>query len=143
MNLKSEIAKRIGVAIILSSFWSFYDTLLLKTLVILVIVILILSCIVLKFRRRLSYSWWKKLVEASEFEVTFAALGLALVVSGIRLLTSETTWWGIAYVLAGGFFIGAGIGDNIALSTMSKKTKIITAIVFICLFLLLGLLNLI
>lgn len=95
------------------------------------------------FGSRLSHPRWKKLKEAANFEVTFAALSLAMITSGVRLVTNELIWWGVIYIVAGAFFIGAGIGDNIALSTMGKKPKIITAIVFSCFFILVGLLNLI
>ncbi|MCJ7426115.1 MAG: hypothetical protein MUO17_03140 [Dehalococcoidales bacterium] len=142
MNLKSEIAKRIGVAIILSSFWPLYNVVL-RILLVILIAALIGSCIILWFGSRLSHPRWKKLKEAANFEVTFAALSLAMITSGVRLVTNELIWWGVIYIVAGAFFIGAGIGDNIALSTMGKKPKIITAIVFSCFFILVGLLNLI
>lgn len=120
MNLKAEIAKRVGVAITLLSFWTLYDTVL-WVLVSLVVMVLIASCIVLPFRNRLLKSRWSKLAEASTFEVTFTALGLGMVTSGLRLVLAELTWLGLATTVAGVFFIGAGIGDNLVKLRRKKK----------------------
>jgi len=112
INLKTEIAKRVGVAITLLSFWPLYN-LCSEILAGIVIAILVASCAILPFRESLSHSRWRKLAEASEFEITFTALGLGMVISGSRLLVSGFVWWGIWIILAGAAFIGAGIGENI------------------------------
>jgi hypothetical protein len=122
MNLKSEIAKRIGVAITISSFWSLYN-LGLQIMAIIVIIVLVGSCVVLPFRERLSKSRWRKLAEASMLEITFAALGLGTVTSGARLVSSGSVWWGIGYILAGGLFIGAGLGENVSTILKRKSTS--------------------
>ncbi len=114
MNPKSEIAKRVGVAITLLSFWSLYNTTL-QVLAWIVVTILVISCVILPFRNRLLRSRWHRLAEYSTFEVTFAALGLGMVTSGVRLVASSgLVWGGIATIAAGFLFIGAGIGENMA-----------------------------
>ena len=107
MNIRSEIAKRVGVAITLSSFWPLYNTGT-RVLAVVVIAALIWSCVVLGLSNsnRLPQPRWKKLVEASMIELTFTALGLGMVTSGLRLLISGAIWLGIGTVLAGAFFLG-------------------------------------
>jgi hypothetical protein len=111
-GLKSEIAKRIGVAITVCSFWPLYNCGM-RIMAVILIVILVGSCIVLRFREQVASSRWKILIEASDFDITFSVLGLAMITSGARLVSSGAIWWGVGCILAGGFFIGAGIGEGI------------------------------
>ena len=120
MNSTPEIIKRIGVAIVLGSLWFSYS-IVLEVLASIVIAILILSCIVLKFRERLSQSRWKKLVEVFDIDVTFIALALTMVLSGARLISSGLEAHVLAgviagwlIILAGGFFLGGAIGQGIS-----------------------------
>ncbi|MFC2032506.1 hypothetical protein ACFLUS_03985 [Chloroflexota bacterium] len=114
MNVKSEVAARIGVAIALLSFWSLYDSVIIKILVVIVIVILAGSCIVIPLRERLLKSRrWKRLGEASEYELTFLALGLAMFGLAYSLSGRVSGWVIIGNIITGAFFIGAGIGENI------------------------------
>jgi hypothetical protein len=120
MNIKSEIAKRIGVAITLGSLWFQYNAVL-KVLAIIGIVILVISCIALGFRGRFSQTWWKKLVTVSEFDITFTALALTMALSGTSLLSSgakagssAAVVAGVLIILAGGFFLGGAFGQSIS-----------------------------
>jgi hypothetical protein len=112
INLKAEIAKRVGVAITVSSFWSLYN-LGLEITAGIIIAILVASCVILPFRERLSHTRWRRFAEASEFELTFTALGLGMILAGSRLVVSEFLWWGISTMMAGALFIGFGIGENL------------------------------
>jgi len=132
MNSASEIIKRIGVAIALGSLWFSYS-IVLEVLASIAIAILILSCIVLKFRERLSQSRWKKLVEVSDFDITFAGLALTMVLAGSRLVisgleahVSAGVIAGWLIILAGGFFLGGAFGQGITkiiLESYHRKPK--------------------
>lgn len=120
MNQTSEILKRIGFAIVLGSLWLSYS-IVLEILAGIVIVTLMLSCIVLKFRERLSQSRWKKLVELSDFDVTFAALALTMFLSGAHLVNSGLedevlagVIVGVLIILAGCFFLGNVFGHSVS-----------------------------
>ncbi len=127
INLKSEIAKRVGVAITLSSFWSSYN-LWLEIIAGIIIAILVASCVILPLRGRLFQTRWRWLAEASEFELTFTALGLGMVLAGSRLVVGEFVWWGISTMIAGGLFLGFGIGENLSkiIDRISRKPSKVT-----------------
>ena len=117
-----EVLKRIGLSVLLVSFWSILTTIF-QVLVAIVLAVLVASCIAIAFKGKLTGRIGKKFVEYSNVDVTYAAFGFGLLVSSVRMMTTGMLWVGIATLLAGGFFIGASIGQGVNKIRMSKGRK--------------------
>jgi hypothetical protein len=118
MTIRNEVLKRLGLAIVLFSFWNTF-TLVYQILVGILIGILIISCIALSLKKRLTGPILGKFAEIANLDVTYSAFGFGLVLSGVRSLTGSFFWVGACEVLAGAAFIGMGIGES-----LSKLKKI-------------------
>lgn len=118
--MKTELTKRVGVAIALGSLWFSYSVTL-QVLAIIGMAIIALSCVALGFRERLLQSRWKKLAEISGLDITFAGLALTMVLAGSRLAIDGSKAHALAGIIAGWlvisagvFFLGGAVGQGIS-----------------------------